>query len=78
MNTYFKNLIENNKKINNVEGKLNSSNNDEKKKINNVEGKLNSSNNDEKKKIINNKINDNNKELKNNDFLKLFEDFIFT
>ena len=60
MNTYFKNLIENNKKINNVEGKLNSSNNDE------------------KKKIINNKINDNNKELKNNDFLKLFEDFIFT
>ena len=60
MNTYFKNLIENNKKINNVEGKLNSSNNDE------------------KKIIINNKINDNNKELKNNDFLKLFENFIFT
>ena len=60
MNTYFKNLIENNKKINNVEGKLNSSNNDE------------------IKKIINNKINDNNKEQKNNDFLKLFENFIFT
>ena len=60
MNTYFKNLIENNKKINNVEEKLNSNNDDENKKIKNI------------------KFNDNNKEPKSNNFLKIFEDFIFT
>tara|TARA_Y100000992_G_scaffold159961_1_gene107052 strand:+ start:204 stop:392 length:189 start_codon:yes stop_codon:yes gene_type:complete len=62
MNIYFKNLIDNSKKLNgnDMEKKLDKNDNNDKSKINNID------------------VNKVDEKVKDNDFLKLFENFIFT
>lgn len=62
MNTYFKNLIDNGKKLNS----------------NDKEKKIDENNHSDKSKINNIDVNKVDEKVKNNDFLKLFENFIFT
>ena len=62
MNIYFKNLIDNSKKLNgnDMEKKLDKNDNNDKSKINNID------------------VNKVDEKVKDKDFLKLFENFIFT
>ena len=62
MNTYFKNLIDNGKKLNS----------------NDMEKKIDENDHSDKSKINNIYVNKVDEKVKNNDFLKLFENFIFT
>ena len=62
MNIYFKNLIDNGKKLNS----------------NDMEKKIDENNHSDKSKINNINVNKVDEKVKNNDFLKLFENFIFT
>ena len=62
MNTYFKNLIDNGKKLNS----------------NDMEKKIDENNHSDKSKINNIDVNKVDEKVKNNDFIKLFENFIFT
>ena len=62
MNIYFKNLIDNGKKLNS----------------NDMEKKIDENNHSDKSKINNINVNKVDEKVKNNDFIKLFENFIFT